>query len=464
MWAGLGGGRRAEPAPEPAGVDALTGLPDRRAFFTAVDAAVGRGDVLSGVLLLDLDSFRDVVEALGHPVGDRLLAAVGERLRAHTPDGDVVARLGGDEFAIMVTRGAARARAEDVAQLLAEPIVLDGLPLDVSAAIGVALWPEHGRDAQTLMRHADTAMYQAKSGAGVAVYSARADHHSADRLALLADLRAALTRDDDEISFHYQPQVELGSGRVVGVEALLRWNHPTRGYVQPRDLVALAERTAVMRLVTDRVVHDAVAQARAWRNVGWNPRISINVSARDLHLPGLTESIAGQLAASGLPAGRLQVEITESALMVDASRAVETLHRLARLGVSLSLDDYGTGYSSLRHLRRLPLSEVKVDRSFVLGMATDQQDVAVVRSIIGLAAELGLRVVAEGVEDDQTRRMLSDAGCELAQGWLFAAPIPGPALPSWLARYEAALAPLVGLSGAAAGAGLPSGGSGEPGK
>ncbi|GAA1789733.1 hypothetical protein GCM10009682_09720 [Luedemannella flava] len=437
-----------------AGVDPVTGLPDRWAFF----AAVGRGDALDGVLLLGLDSFREVVEALGHAMADRLLAAVAERLRAHLPPGDLVTRLDGDEFAIMVARGgevegrATAERAGQVAALLAEPVVLDGLPLDVSAAIGMALYPEHGDDPQTLMRHADTAMAQAQSGAGVALYSARADHHSAERLALLADLRAALGRDDDELSLHYQPQVELATGRVVGVEALLRWRHPERGYVQPARLVALAERTAVMRQVTERVLSEAVAQAAAWRDVGLAFRVSVNVSGRDLHQNGLVEGIAARLTAHDLPPDGLQVEITESALMIDPPRAVDAVHRLARLGVGLSLDDFGTGYSSLRHLRRLPLTEVKVDRSFVLGMAADPQDAAVARAIVGLGAELGLRVVAEGVEDDATRRMLADAGCGLAQGWLFAAPMPAAAIPSWLTRYDAARHPVAGTgSGVAQG-------------
>ncbi|GAA1749998.1 bifunctional diguanylate cyclase/phosphodiesterase [Luedemannella helvata] len=427
-----------------AGTDPVTGLPDRRTFF----GAVGRGDGLDGVLVLDLDLFREVVESLGHAAGDRLLAAVARRLRENLPSDDLITRLDGAAFAIMVSGdGTSRGRpslerAGQVERLLAEPVLLDGLALEVSAAIGLAWYPEHGSDAQTLMRHADTAMAQARSGSGVAVYSPRADHHSAARLALLADLRAALGRRDDELCLHYQPQVELATGRVVGVEALLRWRHPRRGHIQPANLVALAERTAVMRQVTDRVLADAVAQAAAWRAAGLAPRMSVNVSARDLHHPGLVESIADLLRAHDLPAGQLQIEITESALMIDPPGAVTAVHRLDRLGVALSLDDFGTGYSSLRHLRRLPLSEVKMDRSFVLGMATDPRDAAVARAVVRLGGELGLRVVAEGVEDDRTRRMLVEAGCGLAQGWLFAAPMPAAALPEWLIRYDAARRPV----------------------
>ena len=429
---------------DPAGVDPVTGLPDRATLF----AAVGRGGALDGVLVLELDLFREVVESLGLAAGDRLLAAVARRLREHLPPDDLITRLDGAEFVIMVGGGPvpggrpSRERAEQVARLLAEPVTLDGLALDVSAAIGLANYPDHGGDAQTLVRHAQTAMARAQPGSAVTVYSPRTDHHSADRLALLADLRAALGRHDDELSLHYQPQVELATGRVAGVEALLRWHHPRRGPVQPANLVALVERTAVMRQVTDRVLADAVAQAAAWRAAGLTHRMSVNVSARDLHHPGLVEGVAGLLRAYGLPADQLQIEITESALMTDPPAAVAAVHRLNRLGVGLSLDDFGTGYSSLRHLRRLPLSEVKVDRSFVLGMAADPHDAAVARAVVRLGHELGLRVVAEGVEDDRTRRMLVEAGCDLAQGWLFARPMPGAALPGWLVRYEAARRPV----------------------
>lgn len=431
------------------GVDPVTGLPDRWAFF----AAVGRGGAPDGVLVLGLGSFREVVEALGHATADRLLAAVAGRLRAHLPADDLLARLDGDQFAIMVTAlsggRATVARAAQAAELLAEPVVLDGLPLDVSAAIGMALYPEHGGDVQTLTRHADTAMSQARSGPGVAVYSARADHHSAERLALLADLRTALANRDDQLSLHYQPQIELASGRMAGVEALLRWRHPERGHIQPARLVDLAERTALMRQVTERVLGEAVAQAAAWRGQGYAFRVSVNVSGRDLHHEGLVDGVAALLRGHDVPADQLQVEITESALMIDPPRAVDAVHRLARLGVGLSLDDFGTGYSSLRHLRRLPLSEVKVDRSFVLGMAADPQDAAVARAVVRLGGELGLRVVAEGVEDDRTRRMLAESGCGLAQGWLFAAPMPAAALPAWLTRYDAARRPVAGTGSGA---------------
>ena len=307
---------------------------------------------------------------------------------------------------------AASVLAERVADALAEPVTLDGLPLDVTAAIGVAIYPDHGTDHTTLLRHAEVAMYDAKHRAATyAVYSPESDHNSPERLELLADLRRALdVARPDEIQLYYQPQVDMATGEVVGVEALLRWHHPQRGLVSPEHLIRVAEHTAVMRLLTSRVLEDAIGQLAKWQAQGLMLRASINVSVRDL-----TPAGAGRPArrpcspTAACRPNQVQLEITEGALMADPRRVLVTLHRLDTLGVALSLDDFGTGYSSLQHLRRLPLAEVKIDRSFVLGMATDPDDAAVVGSIIDLARALGLRVVAEGVEDDRTRRMLLGA-------------------------------------------------------
>jgi diguanylate cyclase (GGDEF)-like protein len=436
--------------------DPLTGLANRAALVSKIahqmtvhaDLAA-RGEPASrlGLLLLDLDRFKNVNDALGHEVGDRLLTEVGTRLREAVGPQDLVARLGGDEFAVLAPQlsGAADARAlaGRVAAALAEPVRLDGLPLDVSASIGVAVFPEHGDEVATLLRRADVAMYDAKHRAApIAVYTIESDHHSPQRLALLAELRAALrTPDADGISMYYQPQVAVGSGQVVGVEALLRWRHPTRGTISPDDLIKVAEHTAVMRLLTLRIVDDVIEQVAKWAAAGVHLRTSVNVSVRDLHTGEVAERLAEQLRRYGVAPSQLQLEITEGALMADPRRVLATIAALDRLGVAISLDDFGTGYSSLQHLRRLPLAEVKVDRSFVLGMSRDADDAAIVRSTIDLAGSLGLRVVAEGVEDEPTWRLLAAAGCQVAQGWFYARPMPGDELLSWLARYRPMPAP-----------------------
>ncbi|MGC5289828.1 putative bifunctional diguanylate cyclase/phosphodiesterase [Micromonospora sp. DT231] len=634
-----------------AAADPLTGLPNRKALLTEVAEQVhvhadrtarGEPDGQLALLLIDLDRFKNVNDALGHAVGDRLLVEVSARLTDVRPRPKMIARLGGDEFAIVMTGltdvGQARELADQVVEALAEPVPLDGLPLDVGGSIGIALFPEHGEDFATLMRHADVAMYDAKHrNDTVAVYAPESDHNSAERLGLLADLRRVLEsgppvdgffdaeraghshlggspdqedrathadqadrgdgrgrdgvsgevagtervvgvpldaaaevrggdgaalptgaaaeaaphadpapaiataprsggrwwgrrrRDDaallhadelinqiatgadpirgrntraavtgarpgrerraglgngrrspnggavaalgngdlgprrgigsdapgrpleatgwahaddgpaddaGEITMYYQPQIAIATGEVVGVEALLRWRHPRRGMVDPEELIRVAEQSAVMRLLTRRVVDDVVGQLARWSAAGIGLRAALNVSVRDLHTGEIADQIADRLARSGVPAERLQVEITEGALMADPRRVLATISQLHRIGVGIALDDFGTGYSSLQHLRRLPLSEVKVDRSFVLGMADDADDAAIVRSMIELAGALGLRVVAEGVEDERTWRMLHAAGCDAAQGWFYARPMPAAELVTWLARYR----------------------------
>ncbi|MGS2614827.1 EAL domain-containing protein [Micromonospora sp. LZ34] len=639
-----------------ASLDPLTGLPNRKALLAEVGeqvhrhaerAARGEPDAHLALLLIDLDRFKNVNDALGHAVGDRLLVEVSARLTTVVGEPDMVARLGGDEFAIVMTGltdvGQARDLADRVVRALAEPVSLDGLPLDVGGSIGIALFPEHGEDFATLMRHADVAMYDAKHrNDTVAVYAAESDHNSAERLGLLADLRRVLEagpstgdpaagdpstggragagpvgagsavgptgarggdgatlpapgtslpgtpavsngaaalpgaeavsngaaalpgaeavpddpatagpgrparrtadgrparrwwsrrrrhrpdpahQDDEliariltgadpirrrsgtdplvdrqpreraagaptvdrrpaaetgwqrepvggarpggqvslpgrngearpasgaaqaggpatdagEITMYYQPQIAIATGEVVGVEALLRWRHPRRGMVDPEELIRVAEQSAVMRLLTRRVVDDVVEQLAKWSAAGIGLRAALNVSVRDLHTGEIADQIADRLSRYGVPPQRLQLEITEGALMADPRRVLATIARLHRIGVGIALDDFGTGYSSLQHLRRLPLSEVKVDRSFVLGMAEDADDAAIVRSMIELAGALGLRVVAEGVEDERTWRMLYAAGCDAAQGWFYARPMPAEELVGWLARYR----------------------------
>lgn len=439
-------------------IDPLTGLANRKALLAevadqvpahAAAAATGTGPRYLALLVLDLDRFKHVNDALGHAVGDRLLIEVGKRLLATRRPGDVVARLGGDEFAILATRLATAEEAEAVAErvvaALAEPVTIDGLPLDVSASIGIALYPDHGDDFATLLRNADIAMYEAKRrGDAFARYAPEADHHSRERLRLLADLRRALdpsapSRDVDgvgDITMYYQPQVSMETGEVVGVEALLRWHHPEHGLVDPEELIRIAEQSAVMRLLTFRVIDDVVEQLAKWAAAGIHLRAAVNVSVRDLHTGEIVDRVADRLARYAVPPHQLQLEITEGALMADPHRVLATIARLDRIGVKIALDDFGTGYSSMQHLRRLPLAEVKVDRSFVLGMTLDSDDAAIVRSIIDLSRALGLRVVAEGVEDERTWRLLHAAGCHVAQGWFYARPMPADELVAWLARYR----------------------------
>nr|WP_239132090.1 EAL domain-containing protein [Actinoplanes durhamensis] len=431
--------RSAGESERAARVDALTGLPNRR----ALQSSVGEGGRERALLLLDLDRFRAVNDALGHRVGDRLLVEVGRRLSDVVPAHDLVVRLGGDEFAVLANRvdGAPEARriAYHLAEALNRPFALDGLPIDVTASIGIALQNAPDDDCATLLREAEVAMYDAKQrGDQVAVYGPDAAHHSPDRLALLADLRRALREDspDDGIMIFYQPQIAIATGEVVGVEALLRWHHPERGLVGPEELIRVAEPTPVMRLLTGRVLQNVVAQLATWREAGTPLRAAVNVSARDLHAGGIADRVDELLNKYDVPADLLQLEITESALMADPHRVLNTITRLDRMGIAISLDDFGTGYSSLQHLRRLPLAEVKIDRSFVLGMATDRGDAAIVRSVIDLAEALGLRAVAEGVEDERTWRLLAAAGCHAAQGWFHARPMPPADLANWLARYR----------------------------
>ncbi len=431
-------------------LDPLTGLANRKALqarFAEEIAgyvervAAGRPERRLALLLLDLDRFKEVNDTLGHGVGDRLLVEVAPRRSRHVEPDHVVARLGGDEFAILapdLDEPDALALGRRIGKMLSEPVQLDGMPLDVHSSIGVVTYPEQGGDYPTLMRYAEVAMYQAKSrGDTVAAYAPEADHHSAARLGLLGELRRALEKPRESgIELFYQPQVAIASGEVVAVEALLRWKHPERGYVDPEEIIRTAETSAVMRVLTQHVLGEVTRQLATWAADGLTVRAAVNVSVRDLHAPDFADHLASLLAEHELRSSQLQLEITEGALMADPRRVLATLRALDELGVALSLDDFGTGYSSMLHLRRLPLAEVKIDRSFVIGMASDDDDASIVRSIIELAGALGLRVVAEGVEDERTWRRLAAQGCHVAQGWFYARPMPAGELPAWLSRYR----------------------------
>jgi diguanylate cyclase (GGDEF)-like protein len=411
--------------------DALTGLANRKRLALNVEAAADEGPL--ALVLLDLDRFKEVNDTLGHHVGDELLNVVARRLEATLRPGDTVSRLGGDEFALLLPGAGtaeATAAAARVREALAEPILLGGLLVDVGASAGVAASPEHGNRLDELLQHADVAMYLSKESGEVEVYDVARDHNSTARLAVLGELRRAL--EGDELELHYQPKADLRTGAVVGVEALVRWRHPVRGLLAPDEFIPLAERAGLIGALTAWVIDQGLAQVAVWRAQGWDLSLAVNVSVRDLCGPDLTDVVASGLRRHGVPAGSLQLEVTEGSLFADSVRARRTLQQLERLGVVLSLDDFGTGWSSLVQLRQLPVREIKVDRSFVARMVQDPQDRAIVSSVIDLARGLGMRVVAEGVEDEQTWDLLRQLGCDCAQGWFLARALPPADLTRWL--------------------------------
>jgi diguanylate cyclase (GGDEF)-like protein len=405
--------------------DDLTGLGNRRSFSAEVEGAIADERPFA-LLMIDLDQFKELNDTLGHQVGDELLRGVGPRLNATTSAGDVVARLGGDEFGVLL-RGAdseaAAATARRLRVALGRPFALAGISVHVGASIGIAAYPDHAPDASALMRHADVAMYEAKRGrTGHEVYASEDDHHSRERLELAGEMRRALA--DDELALYYQPAADLATGELIGVEALVRWRHPERGLLAPGAFLPAVEHTALMRELSRRVLAMAICQAGAWFRLDRSWRVAVNLSATDLLDRALVDDVASLLRRYGTPARRMTLEVTESVLMTDPARAMKVLGELRDLGVSLALDDFGTGWSSLTHLQRMPVDEIKIDRSFVAAMATDASSAAIVSSTVDLAHALGLRVVAEGIEDEATWTRLRAVGCDAAQGYHLSRPLP----------------------------------------
>jgi diguanylate cyclase (GGDEF)-like protein/PAS domain S-box-containing protein len=420
--------------------DALTGLPNRTLLGDRLRQAIAsaaRDKRPLALLLLDLDRFKEVNDTMGHPYGDLILQQVASRIRELLREADTVARLGGDEFAILPSgatakEGAVRT-AQKVVKAFEKPFVIDDRAFDIRSSIGIALYPEHGDDAETLMRRADVAMYVAKRGKRpYELYESSYDADTAARLALMSELRHAADRD--ELVLHYLPEIDLRNGKVVAVEGLMRWVHPDRGTLSPDQFLAFAEQTEIIIGVTRWVLDAALRQLREWLDGGIELAMAVNMSARNLHDPELPNIVARLLTSHGVPAELLIVEITEGIAMDGA--AEERLQQLAAMGVRLSIDDFGTGYSSLAYLKRLPMEELKIDRSFVSGMDTNPDDAAIVRPTIDLGHNLGLRVVAEGVESQAIMDMLRTYGCDMAQGHFICPPLDAAEFGKWLSAYE----------------------------
>jgi diguanylate cyclase len=420
--------------------DDLTGLANRRALYAEGHARLVEPQRRrQALLMLDLDKFKDVNDSVGHHAGDQLLVQVGARLSENLREGDVLARLGGDEFAVLLA-GAGHDEATDVAvklrAALAEPFAVEGITLHSSVSVGIALFPEHGLDLSTLLRKADIAMYKAKtSGNGHHVYRGADDADNATRLQTVEELRTALI--SDQLVVHYQPKIDLATGEVHDVEALVRWDHPTRGLLYPDAFLGLVEESALMPTLTRMMLALALDQVAAWQAGDRPLTVSVNLSASSLVDANLPDEVAAMLTARDLPPGALQLEITEEFLMADRDRARDILTRLRRHGVQISIDDFGTGYSSLAYLRDLPVDELKLDRSFIFPMADDARAAALVASTIALAHSLGLRMVAEGVETDVAYTELARLGCDQAQGYYISRPVPAAELDYWLSTRRA---------------------------
>jgi len=425
--------------------DNLTGLPNRTLLRDRIERAIdepaekGRERIV--LMLMDLDRFKEINDSLGHHAGDAVLRQVASRLERVLGTGGTVARLGGDEFAILLSklpdRSAAVPTIEVVREVLSRPVVVQGLPITLEASIGVSVYPDDGPDVETLLQHADVAMYQAKTDeSGCAFYDEAADHYGSARLTLVAELRRAIAQR--ELVLHYQPKARLSDGAVTSVEALVRWKHPERGLVPPDHFIPLAQQSDLIKPLTLYVVDEALRQVRRWRDDGIELSVSVNISTRNLLDLDFPTQVGELLRRWRVDSSTLEFEITESTMMADKSRIGVVLGQLEEMGIRLSIDDFGTGYCSLVHLRRLPVREIKIDRSFVMNMHVDADDAAIVRSTVELGRSLGLDVVAEGVECREAWDQLVALGCTFAQGYFLSRPLPAEGLQKWLAGRDPA--------------------------
>ncbi len=444
--------------------DLLTGLPNRSSFSERVERAIERArerEMPIGVMIVDLDRFKEVNDTLGHHSGDLLLQQAGARLEAALRSSDSLARLGGDEFAVLLTDLPEPRVAGEIATRITEslerPFTLDELTVHIEASIGIAYFPEHGDSVETLMQRADVAMYVAKAASeNYETYAAQHDVNSPARLALLGELRHAIGAG--EFIVHYQPKANLRNGRVEGAEALVRWQHPKRGLVPPDEFIPLAEHTGMIKPLTALVLDAALGQCRRWHEDGFELTVAVNLSVRNLLDPDLPQSIGDLLRKWELPPARLMLEITEGTIVTEQVRALDVLTRLEAMGIGLAIDDFGTGYSSLAYLKDLPVRELKIDRSFVNNMTEEGSDAFIVRSTIDLGRNLGLRVVAEGVETADAWSQLVRLGCDVAQGYYLGRPVAADELTRWLRERDCRVPFEVAfdsLEGTAAGASNP---------
>ena len=418
--------------------DPLTGLANRSLFereLTSGIAAAATEQSSVGILLIDLIDFRHVNNCYGHAVGDELLRQVALRLAAVTPETALPARFGGDDFAILMPglrqKDAPVVLARQLVEAVQEPFEIDGNVVSLMCSIGIASFPRHAANADILLRRAEAALESAsRTAVGVAVYAREEDQFNPRRLTLLGQLRHAIGAG--ELTLHYQPKLSLRTGRIESVEALVRWPHPDHGLIPPGDFIGLAEQTGLIRPLTVWAIGEALRQVQRFRDAGEDIRIALNLSARDLQDPRLPMAIEKEVEDCGLGCSSLEFELTESAVMADPVRALDTLQRLSELGFNLSIDDFGTGYSSLSYLQRLPADEVKIDQSFVKDMVHDEYDRAIVRATIDLGHQLHMSVVAEGVEDRATRELLEGMGCDILQGYQVCRPLPAAELGAWL--------------------------------
>jgi diguanylate cyclase (GGDEF)-like protein len=422
--------------------DPLTGLANRAQLANCFDEALRRGGpagTTTGLLLLDLDRFKEVNDSLGHDYGDLLLTQIGPRLAGVLREQDIVARLGGDEFAVLLPEvaslDAAMLVAETLRYALTVPFTVYGLDLEVEASVGVVVRGEHGEDSSTLLQRADIAMYVAKNeNIGVFAYDPSADEHSPEKLTLLSELRRALDRK--ELVLHYQPKIDLRTGAVCGAEALVRWQHPLHGLLPPDRFIPLAEHTGLIGPLTYYVLETAMVQAQAWLHAGHRIPIAVNLSARNLHDERLADHLGMLLERHALSTDLIEVEVTESAIMIEPIRAHTQLDRINELGVQIAIDDFGVGYTSLAELKTMPVGELKIDRSFVTNMDTETSNGFIVKSVIDLAHNLGLITVAEGVETAATMSALTRLGCDVAQGYHISRPLPIAGFDAWYLGYE----------------------------
>jgi diguanylate cyclase (GGDEF)-like protein len=422
--------------------DVLTGLPNRGLFHDRLEQAIKvslRGGDTPTILLMDLDGFKHVNDSLGHHVGDLLLQEIAKRcVAALLRESDTVARLGGDEFAVLLPNGdlqGAQLIARKILSAVEQPMTLEGQQVIVGGSIGIASCPQHGEEIHTLLRHADMAMYAAKrSSSGYALYDTRYDRQSRQRLSLMSELRHAV--ECDELLLHYQPKIDLATGAVTQVEALVRWLHPERGFIPPDQFIPFAEHTGYIKSITQWVITKVLLQLADWRALGLTLNVSVNISARDLLNPELLAMFNALADQHNTWLQWLSLEVTESAIMADAAHAQAMLQFFRDIGLRLSIDDFGTGYSSLSYLKKLPVDELKIDKSFVINMATDKDDATIVRSTIDLGHNMGLKVVAEGVENEAAWQMLKAWGCDFAQGYYVSAALPPAELVQWLRQMQ----------------------------